>query len=158
MTRAVILFVAIVMAGCGGPTSPSSSVPPSPSGTAPALVAPEADAFIRQNDPATGCPNDPVWGHGFQVTFSWSAVRDATAYRVTLKHRYASVPIFDEVLPETAYRFRRCTTAVDSSEGWEWKVLAIGRNGQEGPWSAPRRLNFTTCRIGEVSCGDESLR
>jgi hypothetical protein len=149
----VILVTTLACSACStGPTAPSSTPGAGPI-PAPRLTAPEEDAFVRQNDPATGCPNDPVWGYGFQVTFAWTPVRNASGYRIYMKHPYASVPVLDEVVPTDRFTFRRCTTVMGHSEGWEWKVLALNGTGQEGEWSESRRLNFTECRIGDVFCG-----
>jgi hypothetical protein len=142
------------MSACGaerGPVSPSGVA-------APSLIAPAENAYIRQNDPATGCANDPVWGHGFKVTFSWEPVQGASGYRIWMKHPSASVPVLDEAVPGPTYEFLRCTTAMGVLESWDWKVQAIGADGAESGWSATRKLNFTSCRIGDVGCGDQSLR
>jgi hypothetical protein len=142
----------------GAPVCPDSVPGALPSGSAPTLLLPHQNAYIRQNDPATGCPNDPFWGHGFQVTFEWTPVQGASAYRVYMKHPQASVPILDERVTTASHTFKRCTTVIGSSEGWEWRVLAIGKSDVHSEWSAPRVLNFTECRIGEVFCASETLR
>lgn len=107
------------------------------------LVEPHSNAYVRQNDPATGCRQDPVWGYGYHVTFKWKAVPGATSYRLHLMHPMAYAPLLDEPVTGTSYELRRCTEILGIALGWEWKVRAQLAGGQESEWSEVRVLNFT---------------
>jgi len=137
MALGLLLLLAVV-AGCSDtPTAPSDD------SRFPTRLEPDANAFVRQNDPATGCRLDPVWGYGFQVTLRWSPVRGARSYRVHMMHPSAFAPFLDEIVSATHYELRRCTTVMGFDYGWLWKVRAVGSDGGEGEWSETRPLNFT---------------
>ena len=168
----VILFCATVVTsavGCGGstsssnPTSPSAAPPAPSTGTTtatrgpvpPILIAPADQAFFRQNDPATGCRQDPVWGYGIRVMFSWNAVPGATSYIINMFHPEASQPLVQESVTGTQFDLVRCTTVLGSPDNWKWRVSSFNTTTGAGDWSTTRTINFTECRIGNRPCGSQ---
>jgi hypothetical protein len=148
-----LFAVAVTVSGCAGhsstPTSPSAGV------GVPTLTAPADQAYIPQNDSSTGCPNDPVWGYGLRIQFSWNRVPDAAGYRIHMAHPNAFAPFVDEVVPTAQHEVRRCTTAMGYLDNWKWKVRALGQGGIEGEWSQVRTVNFTDCQLGSRPCGSQ---
>jgi hypothetical protein len=143
LCSAIAITIAAAVACADDPNAPTAPTVPTAIGTVPVLLEPESQAYFKQNDPATGCRQDPVWGYGYQVAFSWSAVRDATGYRIFMMHPLASVPLVDEIVSGTRYERRRCTEILGHEQGWQWKVRAVLPGGQEGAWSEVRTINFT---------------
>ena len=142
VNRRALVLLFVMVAGCSRTPTAPTALP-----VAPTLLDPGPNAFVRQNDPATGCRQDPVWGYGFQVTLRWSQIRGARSYRVHMMHPNAFAPFLDELVDATQYELRRCTTVMGFEDGWQWKVRAVGSGGQEGEWSEARRLNFTPANI-----------
>jgi hypothetical protein len=138
------LFVSFTGCGGGTPTSPTAA---STSSSTPTLISPINGGYVQQNDPATNCRYDPVYGYGFQVTFEWGAVNGATAYQIQLMGPYASVAALDARTTTTRYMHRACGFVAGTEQGWQWKVRAIRPDGSEGTWSAPFYLNFTPCQL-----------
>ena len=139
--NATVLIIASAAACADGPTAPTAS------GSVPTLLEPQSQAYVKQNDPATGCLQDPVWGFGYQVTFTWSVVRAATGYRIHIMHPQAFAPLVDEIVSGTRYERRRCTEVLGFEQGWQWKVRAVFSDGQEGDWSEVRTINFTRASV-----------
>lgn len=137
VSSAIVLMIASAVSCADGPTTPTVTA------SVPTLLEPQSQAFVKQNDPATGCRQDPVWGYGYQVTFSWTAVRGATGYRIFIMHPQAFAPLVDEIVSSTQYERRRCTEILGVEQGWQWKVRGVLSGGQEGDWSEVRTINFT---------------
>jgi hypothetical protein len=139
LVSSAIALMILCAAGC----SDSPATTPTATASVPILLEPQSQAFVKQNDPATGCRQDPVWGFGYQVTFTWTAVRGATGYRIFIIHPQAFAPLVDEIVSGTQYDRRRCTEILGFESGWQWKVRAVLPSGQEGDWSETRTINFT---------------
>jgi hypothetical protein len=171
-----ITALSIALAGCGGGTPTSPTVNPTPgSGTptpapgpssggaatlpAPTLVSPINGGYVQQNDPATTCRYDPVYGYGFVVTFVWgppAGVTSIESYEVQLKHPYASVPLLDERVAATKYTYVACSVVPGDEQGWQWKVRARSVDGRESDWSQAYFLNFTNCRLANgLRCAEQ---
>ena len=146
---AAILFA--TFSACGGPTSPTPL-------SAPSLVSPINGGYVQQNDPATKCRYDPVYGYGFMVTFEWRASTPAKAvssYEIQLKNSYASIPLLEQPVRGTRYDYVACNIAIDG-DGWQWKVRARTSDGRESEWSTPYYLNFTSCRLANgLHCAEQ---
>jgi hypothetical protein len=138
----VVSAVALMIASAVG-CADSPTATPTATTSVPILLEPHSQAFVKQNDPATGCRQDPVWGFGYQVTFTWTAVRGATGYRFFMMHPQAFAPLVDEIVTGTQYDRRRCTEILGHESGWQWKVRAVFPSGQESDWSETRTINFT---------------
>jgi hypothetical protein len=155
------LFVSLT--GCGGrtPTSPTVAPTPSsgPTSPTPTLVSPINGGYVQQNDPATNCRYDPVYGYGFMATFIWTApagTGDINSYDIELKHPDASVPVFSQRLQATRYPYIGCNWVAGSTQGWQWKVRANTSDGRQGEWSKPYYLNFTECRlVNGLRCAEQ---
>jgi hypothetical protein len=158
----VVLSLCGSVIGCGGgtPTSPTQSdgslVP------APTLVSPTNGGYVQQNDPATNCRYDPVYGYGVTVTFMWTAPVVASgieSYDIEFKHPDASVPVFTQRVQTTKYLYIGCGFVAGSTQGWQWRVRARTSDGREGKWSDPYYLNFTDCRLANgLRCAEQPPR
>lgn len=174
-TTVATLSLCVSLIGCGGgtPTSPtpgSGPTMPAPTPTpgggstvsAPTLVSPINGGYVQQNDPATNCRYDPVYGYGFMATFVWTAPSVAggiESYEIELKHPSASIPVFTQRVQTTRYQYIGCNWVAGDTQGWQWKVRARTVDGREGQWSAPYYLNFTDCRLENgLRCAEQPPR
>jgi hypothetical protein len=151
MGRAILLAVGITTLACGGTNEPTQPPPPA----APTLLTPANDAVIVQND-APGCPFDARYGAGLQIPFDWTDVTPAAGlagYEIQLQSERASLPALDTTVQVSEHLHLRCNSYVSDSflDGWVWKVRAVDRSGQFGPW-AERRFSYAPCRIGPRPC------
>jgi hypothetical protein len=155
---AALILTTVTGCGSGTPASPSATPLPTPSLT-PTLVSPVNGGYVQQNDAATNCRYDPVYGYGFVVTFEWLApttIESVSAYDIELKNMNASVPLLaQQVYGGTRYTYVACNIVTDG-DGWQWKVRARTSDGQATQWSAPYHLHFTGCRLANgLLCAEQ---
>jgi hypothetical protein len=157
----VVLSTALTACGGGGttpvvPVAPTTTTMPAPL-VAPALLSPREGQRINQSDPTIGCPFDPVYGTGYVISFSWSAVtesQEGVSYDLHVQHEGAQIPIFDGRVDGTAYRMLSCNAYVAEGnlKNWKWRVRAA-TSTQIGPWSDERTFEFAPCYVQNHLCG-----
>lgn len=158
LAACTLAAVTITLIGCGGDTPTSPTVGSTSSVSAPTLASPINGGYVQQNDPATNCRYDPVYGYGFVLTFAWAAPAGKIAidsYDIELKHPDASVPLLAQRVRSTKYLYVACNIVV-GQQGWQWKVRARTSDGRASEWSAPFYLNFTDCRLSSgLHCAEQ---
>lgn len=80
MRVAALCIIAAILALPGCARKPKAMGPPLPL----LLVSPSAGYVLPQNQANTGCPADPVVGHGVRVRFQWKPVAGAKSYRLVV--------------------------------------------------------------------------
>jgi hypothetical protein len=118
---------------------------------------PVANAVITQNDPATGCADNPTAGFGFMIAFDWASSKQLTgnkSYTLTIQ-RSGSLPSALEGLTTTSYLDTECSTFVTDANltNWTWTVCVVNGKGRILAVSQPMPFRFAPCRLsGGAAC------
>ena len=157
MRETLLCFAAVSLFACGGSvTAPTPTPTPAPPGP-PVLLTPAANAVIPQNNPNSGCPFDVMSGAGIRIDFDWADVTapgGLAGYEILVQRQQSELPLVNTATTVSEYHFQRCGSyaAGANLDGWVWKVRAVDRLGQFGPW-AERSFSYAPCRIGDRYCG-----
>ena len=136
-------WISVEMRGAPGSTIEISIDGVAKPEVAPTLLSPAENARIQQNNPATGCPPNPVLGYGFRIHFAWTpaiSVKQVSGYELFAGYPGA-VPLVDAVVPDTGHTINVCGSA-SSLDGWQWRVRARYSDGTAGPWSTTGTFGF----------------
>jgi len=87
-----------------------------------------------------------------ELRFVWQPVAGAATYAFQVSRSRLFV---DNIIDVAGRTTTRATLGVHGEGSFLWRVAAIGREGAQGPWSAPRRLRIASLR-GAGSDGDRT--
>jgi hypothetical protein len=77
------------------------------------------------------------------IALAWESVPGAVRYHL----RIADRPLFTEPLYDDEREGTRAVIGEVAEGSYHWKVAAVGTNGVEGPYSAPRRFRVSAQKI-----------
>jgi alpha-tubulin suppressor-like RCC1 family protein len=130
---------------------------PTPTGIV--LSTPAAGATIDQNDPSTGCSlTNANWGHGFAVSFEWTAPAGAGPgdYELVVQRVGSLNPALDVHVATPSFTWTACDSfVVDGNlDSWHWQVTALNNAQQVIAVSEQRAIRFLPCRVadGKTAC------
>jgi hypothetical protein len=124
------------------------------------LLSPEHVEQIPQNNPATGCPYNPLAGYGLRINFDWSDAKSPAGiagYHLRVIGRRASKPLIDTFVTNSDYLSINCGSYVinsNASSGFDWSVQAEDKSGNLGPVNNEGFFVFELCRLNNGDpCG-----
>jgi hypothetical protein len=80
-----------------------------------------------------------------ELSFAWQPVRGAVRYAFQVSRSRLFV---ENVIDSDNRTKPRATLGVRGEGNFLWRAAAYGKDGQQGPWSSPRRLRIASQRAG----------
>ena len=148
-----LVTTVVIQDTTGGTWTLTSTVPwnflPPPVPTSPSRIV------VRQNDPATGCPFDPVHGYGFVLELAWEPVASSmtvTSYSVSVLDGRGTDLANGLLTERTNVRLPRCGMHIGPGAQYDARFGVRTYHAPSGGMSAyaQTEFDFQSCREAGV--------